>query len=108
MIRITDIPNLEGYGVFVDGIDFKHLTREEWIDLGKLHLKKLVMVIRKSGLKNKKVFYRVLKKWGEHRQNYAAIVFSKYPWAEGQVEKLLSSSEAVSYTHLTLPTNQCV
>ena len=93
MIRITDIPNLEGYGVFVDGIDFKHLTREEWIDLGKLHLKKLVMVIRKSGLKNKKVFYRVLKKWGEHRQNYAAIVFSKYPWAEGQVEKLLSSSE---------------
>ena len=51
------------------------------------------MVIRKSGLKNKKVFYRVLKKWGEHRQNYAAIVFSKYPWAEGQVEKLLSSSE---------------
>ena len=93
MIRITDIPNLEGYGVFVDGIDFKHLTREEWIDLGKLHLKKLVMVIRKSGLKNKKVFYRVLKKWGEHRQNYAAILFAKYPWAEGQVEKLLSSSE---------------
>ena len=93
MTRITDIPELEGYGVFVDGIDFKQLTREEWIDLGKLHLKKLVMVIRKSGLKNKKVFYRVLKKWGEHRQNYAAIVFSKYPWAEGQVEKLLSSSE---------------
>ena len=93
MTRITDIPNLEGYGVFVDDIDFKHLTKEEWIDLGKLHLNKLVMVIRNSGLKNKKVFYRVLKKWGEHRQNYAAIVFSKYPWAEGQVEKLLSSSE---------------
>ena len=93
MTRITDIPNLEGYGVFVDDIDFKHLTKEEWIDLGKLHLNKLVMVIRNSGLKNKKVFYRVLKKWGEHRQNYAAIVFGKYPWAEGQVEKLLSSSE---------------
>ena len=93
MTRITDIPNLEGYGVFVDDIDFKHLTKEEWIDLGKLHLNKLVMVIRNSGLKNKRVFYRVLKKWGEHRQNYAAIVFSKYPWAEGQVEKLLSSSE---------------
>jgi len=93
LTRITDIPNLEGYGVFVDDIDFKHLTKEEWIDLGKLHLNKLVMVIRNSGLKNKRVFYRVLKKWGEHRQNYAAIVFSKYPWAEGQVEKLLSSSE---------------
>ena len=93
MIRTTDIPDLDGYGVFVDGIDFKQLTRGEWRELGKLYMNKLVMIIRKSGLKNKKVFYRVLKKWGEHRQNYAAIVFSKYPWAEGQVEKLLSSSE---------------
>ena len=93
MIRITDIPNLEGYGVFVDGIDFKHLTREEWIDLGKLHLKKLVMVIRKSGLKNKKVFYRVLKKWGEHRQNYAAITFGKFPWAKGNIQKILDSPD---------------
>ena len=93
MTRITDIPELEGYGVFVDDIDFKNLSLREWKELGQLHLQKLVMVIRKSGLKNKKVFYRVLKKWGEHRQNYAAIVFSKYPWAEGQVEKLLSSSE---------------
>ena len=46
MTRITDIPELEGYGVFVDDIDFKHLTKEVWIDLGKLHLNKLVMVIR--------------------------------------------------------------
>ena len=93
MTRITDIPELEGYGVFVDDIDFKNLSLREWKELGQLHLQKLVMVIRKSGLKNKKVFYRVLKKWGEHRQNYAAIVFSKYPWAEGQADKLLSSSE---------------
>ena len=93
MTRITDIPELEGYGVFVDDIDFKNLSLREWKELGQLHLQKLVMVIRKSGLKNKKVFYRVLKKWGEHRQNYAAILFDKYPWAEGQADKLLSSSE---------------
>ena len=93
MTRIPDIPQLEGYGVFVDDIDFKTLSLREWKELGQLHLQKLVMVIRKSGLKNKKVFYRVLKKWGEHRQNYAAILFDKYPWAEGQADKLLSSSE---------------
>ena len=69
MIRTTDIPDLDGYGVFVDGIDFKQLTRGEWRELGKLYMNKLVMIIRKSGLKNKKVFYRVLSKWGEHRQN---------------------------------------
>ena len=93
MIRTTDIPELEGYGVFVDDVDFKTLSLREWKDLGQLHLQKLVMVIRKTGLKNKKVFYKVLSKWGEHRQNYAAILFDKYPWAEGQAETLLSSSE---------------
>ena len=53
MIRTTDIPDLEGYGVFIDGIDFKQLTRGEWRELGKLYMNKLVMIIRKSGLKNK-------------------------------------------------------
>ena len=50
MIRITDIPNLEGYGVFVDDIDFRTLTRDQWIDLGKLSMQKLVMIIRNTGL----------------------------------------------------------
>ena len=93
MTRITDIPELEGYGVFVDDIDFKNLSLREWKELGQLHLQKLVMVIRKSGLKNKKVFYRVLSKWGEHRQNYAAITFGKFPWAEGNIQKILDSPD---------------
>ena len=38
----------------IDGIDFKQLTRGEWRELGKLYMNKLVMIIRKSGLKNKK------------------------------------------------------
>ena len=80
MTRITNIPNLEGYGVFVDDIDFKNLSRQEWMDLGKLHMKKLVMIIRKTGL-DKKSFHQVIKKWGKSRQNYAATLFAKYPWA---------------------------
>ena len=54
MIRTTDIPDLEGYADFIDGIDFKQLTRGEWRELGKLYMNKLVMIIRKSGLKIKK------------------------------------------------------
>ena len=92
MTRITNIPNLEGYGVFVDDIDFKHLTRSEWIDLGKLHMQKLVMIIRKSGL-NKQAFYQVIKKWGKDRQNYAATLFDRYPWAQGRVEHIMASTE---------------
>ena len=92
MTRITNIPNLEGYGVFVDDIDFKNLSRQEWMDLGKLHMKKLVMIIRKTGL-DKRSFHQVIKKWGKSRQNYAATLFAKYPWAEGNFRKVLTSPD---------------
>ena len=92
MTRITNIPNLEGYGVFVDDIDFKNLSRQEWMDLGKLHMKKLVMIIRKTGL-DKRSFHQVIKKWGKSRQNYAATLFAKYPWAEGDFRKVLTSPD---------------
>ena len=88
MTRITNIPNLEGYGVFVDDLDFKNLSRQEWMDLGKLHMEKLVMIIRKTGLQ-KPSFLQVMRKWGQDRQNYAATLFAKYPEAEGNVVKLL-------------------
>ena len=64
MTRITNIPNLEGYGVFVDDIDFKHLSRQEWMDLGKLHMQKLVMIIRSTKLDSRS-FHQVIKKWGK-------------------------------------------
>jgi len=92
MTRITNIPNLEGYGVFVDDIDFKHLSRQEWMDLGKLHMQKLVMIIRSTGLDSRS-FHQVIKKWGKDRQNYAATLFARYPWANGQVDQILASRE---------------
>ena len=92
MTRITDIPNLEGYGVFVDDIDFKHLTRSEWMDLGKLSMQKLVMIIRSTGLDNRS-FHQVIKKWGKDRQNYAATLFARYPWANGQIDHIIASTE---------------
>ena len=93
MTRLTDIPELEGYGVFVDDLDFKNITLDEWMDLGKLYMNKLVMIIRKTKLKKKKVFHKVLSKWGEHRQNYAAITFGKFPWAKGNIHEILASPD---------------
>ena len=92
MIRITNIPNLEGYGVFVDDIDFKTLTRTEWMDLGKLSMQKLVMIIRSTGLDSRS-FHQVIKKWGKDRQNYAATLFARYPWANGQIDHIIASTE---------------
>ena len=92
MIRITDIPNLEGYGVFVDDIDFRTLTRDQWIDLGKLHMEKLVMIIRNTGL-NQASFRQVMKKWGKDRLNFSATLFAKYPSAQGDIKRLIMSPE---------------
>ena len=92
MIHITNIPNLDGYGVFVDNLDFKNLSRKEWIDLGKLHMNKLVMIIRSTGIK-KEYFHNIMKIWGKDRQNYAASLFAKYPWANGRIEFILASPD---------------
>ena len=94
--RLSDIPNLEGYGVFVDGIDFQHLTREEWKELGMLHMKKPVMIIRKTGLK-KQHFHKLMRIWGRDRQNYAATLFAKYPWADKDRHKLMDSPEVTDH-----------
>ena len=94
--RLSDIPNLEGYGVFVDGIDFQHLTREEWKELGMLHMKKPVMIIRKTGLKRQH-FHKLMRVWGRDRQNYAATLFAKYPWADKDRHKLMDSPEVTDH-----------
>tara|TARA_Y200000002_G_C22592199_1_gene625734 strand:+ start:65 stop:1117 length:1053 start_codon:yes stop_codon:yes gene_type:complete len=93
--RLSDIPNLEGYGVFVDGLDFAHLARDEWMELGKLHMNKLVMVIRNTGLKRDH-FYKVMRAWGRDRQNYAAALFARYPWASNRHE-LMASDEVTDH-----------
>ena len=82
MIRISDIPNLEGYGVFVDDLEFKNLSRRDWMDLGKLHMNKLVMIIRKSGL-NKPSYLQVMKKWGKDRINFASTILQNIHLGEG-------------------------
>ena len=70
-MRLNNIPNLEGYGVFIDDLDFNDLSRDKWMSLGRLQMEKLVMVIRKTGL-NVNHFHHVMKMWGKCRQNYAA------------------------------------
>ena len=43
-MKISKIPGFGNYGQIVDGADFDHITDEEWIDIGKKHLKNFVTV----------------------------------------------------------------
>jgi alpha-ketoglutarate-dependent taurine dioxygenase len=76
-MKITKIPGLGSFGVFIDGVDFNNLSREEWIEIGKIHLKNLVTIIRKTSLTQSTLVGRVLD-FGEPRYNLKNMMVKKY------------------------------
>ena len=79
-MNITRIPGCGSFGVFIDDVNFETITEEEWIEIGKIHLKELVTIVRGANIK-RDVFYNFMKKWGRDRLNWSAMLFLKYPWA---------------------------
>lgn len=52
-MKVSKIPGLGRFGIYIDDVDFDNLTQEEWVEIGKLHLKNLVTIIRNTNLKPK-------------------------------------------------------
>lgn len=77
-MKITDIPGLGSYGVFIDDLDLANISDDEWLEIGKLHLNKLVTIIR-----NVNVEWPVLSpmclQWGNSRYNIRYNILKKYP-----------------------------
>lgn len=49
-MKISKIPGLGRFGVFIDDVDLYNISDEEWIEIHKLHLEKLVTIIRNTNL----------------------------------------------------------
>lgn len=77
-MKITKIPGLGRFGVFIDDVDFDNITDDEWMEIGKIHLQKLVTIIRKTNLTLNN-FDRMIYKWGSARATVKAYLFKKYP-----------------------------
>ena len=77
-MKLTDIPGLGSRGVFVDDLDFTNITDEEWTEIGKLHLQKLVTIIRKVNV-DWTVLSPLCLKWGNSRYNIRYGILKKYP-----------------------------
>lgn len=45
-MKVSRIPNMGNYGVFVDGFSKEELTDDLWMEIGQLFLKELVVIIR--------------------------------------------------------------
>lgn len=76
-MKITKIPGLGRFGIFIDDLDFNSLTDEEWLHIGKLHLENLVTIIRDVNLQPSD-YERWINKWGYARNLAVYRMLKKY------------------------------
>jgi alpha-ketoglutarate-dependent taurine dioxygenase len=83
-MKITKIPGLGQFGVFIDDLDFDHVTQEEWMEIGQLHLKSLVTIIRNANLTPDR-YQSMMEQWGSYRDINTYKTCKKYRATMGQL-----------------------
>jgi alpha-ketoglutarate-dependent taurine dioxygenase len=58
-MKISKIPGLGSYGHYIDDVDFNHISDEEWLEIGKLHLKGLVTILRNTNITKDQYYHRI-------------------------------------------------
>lgn len=87
-MKISKIPGLGRFGIYIDDVDFDHMTDEEWMEIGQLHLSSLVTIIRNASLTTEK-YQQLMQKWGTPRDINASKIWKKYRLPMSQlVEKV--------------------
>ena len=49
-MKVSKIPGLGRFGVFIDDVDFYSMPDDQWQEIGKIHLDTLVTIIRGADL----------------------------------------------------------
>lgn len=91
-MKVSKIPGLGRFGIFIDGVDLNHVSDEEWMEIGKLHLESLVTVIRGPKIDHMR-YYDLITKWGDSRWTRPLQLYKKYnkPIKELLSKRLLDS-----------------
>jgi alpha-ketoglutarate-dependent taurine dioxygenase len=76
-MKISKIPGLGRFGVFIDDVDLQEISDDEWTEIGKIHLESLVTIIRNTNLDSDR-YLDLIRKWGETRYSYDATLLKKY------------------------------
>jgi alpha-ketoglutarate-dependent taurine dioxygenase len=76
-MKISKIPGLGRFGIFIDDLDFVNLTDEEWLEIGQLHLESLVTIIRNVNLTPIE-YESWMRKWGTPRNLSLYRMLKKY------------------------------
>lgn len=76
-MKISKIPGLGRFGIYIDNVDFNHITDDEWMEIGRLHLNSLVTIIRNCNM-DYDSFPAYIKKFGPYRYSGTAYLQKKY------------------------------
>jgi alpha-ketoglutarate-dependent taurine dioxygenase len=76
-MKVTKIPGLGRFGIFIDDVDLNHISDEEWFEIGKLHLENFVTIIRNTNLDTFK-YQELIFKLGTPRINHVHWIQKKY------------------------------
>lgn len=75
-MRVTKFP-VGNYGVIIDDLDLNNVTAEEWKEIGNLHLKNLVTIVRGSKC-NVDQFSNLIHQWGPEFWSLKYSLLKKY------------------------------
>jgi hypothetical protein len=74
-MKISKIPGLGRFGIFIDDLDFATISDEEWLEIGRLHLSSLVTIIRNVNI-SPTDYETQMSKWG-HPSSTAEVRLNK-------------------------------
>jgi alpha-ketoglutarate-dependent taurine dioxygenase len=103
-MKVSKIPGLGRFGIFIDDVDFEHMSDDQWMEIGQLHLENFVTIIRDCNLtwQNQPEW---LMKWGDTRYGIRYNILKKYPqytWSEVVKLSLTDSPEIEDIDKLRL------
>jgi len=67
-MKISKIPGLGRFGVFIDDVDFASMTPDLWNEIGNIHLNSLVTILRNVKL-DVRSYVKWMKQWGHPSSN---------------------------------------
>lgn len=93
-MKVSKIPGLGRFGVYIDDVDLTQISHDEWMEIGHIHLANLVTIIRGNNLDHA-TYYDLVSKWGSPRFNRPLNFYLKYgkPLKELVMSNLLDEQD---------------
>ena len=76
-MKVSKIPGLGRFGVFIDDLDFNNLSEGEWMEIGNIHLNSLVTIIRNVDITPPE-YERRINMWGSPHSTFILALGKKY------------------------------